>query len=108
MTQETTAPYAHFGRRGGLACCSFRLTDVPKLCLLFFFGAAFLGCIFIRCVPLLAPVGALSFRVTFATFASTGNLETCDLFGICLTEKDGQNWLLRCPTHEAEDIVVSL
>lgn len=96
---------AHLGCQGGLACCSFRFATAPKLCLLGFFVAAFLGCTFIRCVPLLGPEGALSLRVTFATFASTGVLETCNLFGFCLTEKDGQNWLLRCPTREAEDII---
>ena len=81
---------------------------MPKLCLLGFFGADFLGCNFIRCVPLLAPGGALSFRVTLATFATTGVLETCDLFGVCLTEKDGQKRLLLRPTRKADDIVENL
>ena len=79
---------------------------MPKLGLLGFFEAAFLGCIFIRCVPLLASEGALSFRVPIATFASTGILETCALFEVCFIEKDGQNWLLLCPTREAEGIIL--
>lgn len=81
---------------------------MPKLCLLIgFFGAAFLGWSFIRCVPWLAREGALSFRVTFATFASTGVVGTRDFFDACLHENEERNWLLRCPTRKAEDAILS-
>lgn len=59
-------------------------------------------------MPWLAPEGALSFRVPFATFASTGVVETRDLLNACLHENEGKNWLLRCPTRKAEDVILSL
>lgn len=84
------------------ACWTFRLTIVPKLDLLVFLDAVFLG--WIRCVPLLAREGILSFCVALAAFADTGVLTICRLRIVwCLMTEN--IWALPCPMRREDDIM---